>query len=40
MEDKEEALQKLLATFAPEERDRIIEILRLALEIVHSPLKR
>lgn len=40
MEDKEEALQKLLAMFAPEERDRIIEILKLALEIVHSPLKR
>ena len=40
MEDKEEALQKLIAAFAPEERDRIIEILRLALEIVHSPLNR
>ena len=40
MEDKVDALQKLLNTFSSDDRDRIVEILQLALEIAHSPLKR
>ena len=40
MTDNLEALRELLNEFSSEEKDRIIEILRLALEIVHSPLKR
>ena len=36
--DKLLRLHKLLNSFSNEERDRIIEILRLVLEMTHSPL--
>ena len=35
MEDKVDALRQLLNTFSSEDRDRILEILQLALEITH-----
>ena len=35
MEDKVDALRQLLNTFTPEDRDRILEIMQLALEITH-----
>ena len=35
MEDKVDALRQLLNTFTPEDRDRILEIIQLALEITH-----
>ena len=40
MKDKVDALQKLITTFSPDERDRILKILQLALEIAQSPLNR
>ena len=33
MEDKIDALYQLLNTFAPDDKDRILEILQLALEV-------
>ena len=35
MEDKIDALYRLLNTFAEDEKDKILEILQLALEIIH-----
>lgn len=35
MEDKVDAVRRLLETFAPHEKDRILEILQLVLEITH-----
>ena len=39
MEDKIDALRRLLDSFSPDDKDRVIEILQLALEIAHSPLR-
>ena len=33
MEDKIDALRRLLDSFSPDDKDRVIEILQLALEI-------
>ena len=33
MEDKIDALRRLLNTFSPDDKDRILEILQIALEI-------
>lgn len=33
VEDKIDALRRLLDSFSPDDKDRVIEILRLALEI-------
>ena len=33
--DKLEAIRQLLNSFSPDDRDKILEILRLALELIH-----
>lgn len=37
VEDNLAALFGLINSFSPEDKDKILEILKLALEIVHSP---
>ena len=37
MESKLQALQDLMNCFSPEEKDRILQILEIALELAHSP---
>ena len=37
-EEKIEIVRKLLEVFTPEDRDAILEILRLIMEAAHSPL--
>ena len=39
VEDKYKTLKRLLDSFTPEEKDAILEILQIALELVHSPLR-
>ena len=38
VEKKIAALQRLLDSLSPDDKDRILEILRIALEIAQSPL--